>query len=331
MEHSLHNETATPVLDEDNWQPRPELLHAMREISTITESDDTAVITDREISFANGAQRTTITASRVDLDTVDGLHISERIDIVTPLPEVFTEMTAEQIALANTVATTAAIVRDPDEGGAALVSSVPVFDEDTVALKDLYTQMVANGALLQLYGPLAAASLFMEAPRMQPDETGIPAWDQPSYWDEDEFEYAANRLQQNGYYCNADASGLTVEFPWEVGACSAMLGDCTSLLRLQADMPHPLAGNGLFFRLDLPVTLEREQLAEYANYLNVFEASGVDTPPFFGAWCSQLDNGTLTHAGFWPNCMYKPGTAANIAFWCFCRSKIARQVIGNKI
>jgi hypothetical protein len=63
--------------------------------------------------------------------------------------------------------------------------------------------------------------------------------------------------------------------------------------------------------------------------LNRYEVNGVDTPPFFGAWCSQPSSTTLSFVGFWPNCMYKRGTVANIASWCASRSRIARQVIGN--
>ena len=328
MEHSIQDETTTTALHNDNWQPRPELLRAMQGIATIADGDDSAVITDRQIAFTNGAQRTTITASNVDLVTVDGLRISERIDVHTQLPEVFAEMTAEKIALANTMATTGAIVIDLDEG-AALVSSLPVFEDDTEALEDLYRLMVANGALVHLYGPLAAARHYLDASDTEPVEIGIPAWDQPSYWGAEEFVYAENVLRQAGCYCNAGVSSLTAEFPWEKGACSAILGDSTSLMRFDTQIPHPVAGNGLFFRLDLPLTFDREQLAKYANFLNVFEVNGTDTPPFFGAWCSQLDNGTLTYIGFWPNCMYKRGTVANIAFWCRSRSRIARQALGN--
>ena len=330
MEQSIQDETTTPALHDDSWQPRPELLRAMHKIATIAEGDDSAVITDRQITFDNRGQRTTITASKVDLVTVDGLRIAERIDIRTRLPKVFVEMSMEQIALANTMATTGAIIIDRDQG-ATLVSSLPVFEDDTEALEDLYTRMVANGALVHLHGPLAAAQCYMDATPIEPGDMGTPGWDQPSFWKQEEFEYAENMLRQAGIYCNAGVSGLTAEFPWEDGASSVFLGDSTSLMRFQTDMPHPVAGNGLFFRLDLPLTLDREQLAEYANYLNEFEVNGIDTPPFFGAWCSQLDNGTLTYAGFWPNCMYKRGTVVNIAFWCRIRSRIARQAIGNKL
>ena len=35
MEQSIQDETTTPALHDDSWQPRPELLRAMQEIATI--------------------------------------------------------------------------------------------------------------------------------------------------------------------------------------------------------------------------------------------------------------------------------------------------------
>ena len=224
-------------------------------------------------------------------------------------------------------ATTGALVRDP-EGGDAIVSTLPVFDVDTEALADLYTPVVARAALLHLVGPLAAAHCNSED--VGPATLALPAWDQPSFWGDDDFRYAKDRLRQQGFYSNADATGLTVEFPWEVGACSAMVGDCTSLLQVRADMPHPLAGNGLYYRLDLPVDVTEEEAMRCAVELNRFETEGVDTPPFFGAWCYNSKINTPSFVGFWPNLMYQFGTVANIAFWCGSRSRIARQVIGNR-
>ena len=327
---SVKIETTPVPAHEDQWQPRPEMLQAMRNIATIADGDETAVITDREIDFQNGAQRTTITASNVDMVTLDGQRISERIDVRTSLPEAFDEFTPAQLAPANTMATTGAIVRDPDEDAVVLVSSLPVFEDDIAALEDLYALVVANGALAQFAGPIAAAQYASGAHDEDPTDFGFPAWDSPSFWGEQEFIYAEERLRQAGLYCNAGQSSLTAEFAWEEGVSSAMLGESTSLMRFESRMPHPVAGNGLFIRLDLPITLEREELADCANYLNLYELQGVDTPPFFGAWCSQLDNGTLTYIGFWPNFMFKSGTVASIAFWCRARSWIARQALGNR-
>ena len=328
---SVQIETTPSSEHEDNWQPRPELLQAMRNIATIAEGDETAVITDREINFQNGAQRTTIKASNVDLVTLDGQRISERIDVRTPLPEPFGDFTPEQITLANTMATTGAIIRDPDDNAVVLFSSLPVFEDDVAALEEFYTPVVANGALAQFAGPVAAIQYLSAAHNAKATDFGFPAWDSPSFWTEKEFVYAENLLRQAGIYCNAGKSGLTAEFAWEEGASSAMLGDCTSLMRFHSDMPHPIAGSGLFIRLDLPITLEPLELADCANYLNLYEAKGVDTPPFFGAWCSLLDNGTLTYIGFWPNFMFMSGTVASIAFWCKARSWIARQAIWNRL
>jgi hypothetical protein len=329
MEHTIHNQATNPAEHEHNWQPRPELLQAMRNIASIVAGDDTAVVSDWQITFANFAQRTSITASEVNLVTIDGQRIAERIDIRTRLPAVFAEMTAGQVAMFNTMATTGAIVLDPDEGRAELVSSLPVFEIDTEALQDLYTTVVANAALVQFAGPLAAAKYLSESNDEDACDMGFPDWDEASFWGEGEFEYAATMMRQSGIYCHSGETGLTAEFPWEEGASSALLGDLTSLMTFHADMAHPVAGNGLYFKLDLPVTLAREQLAECANYLNVYETTGVDIPPFFGAWGSRLDNGTVSYTGFWPNCMYKRGTVANIASWCRVRSNIARQAIGN--
>jgi len=131
-------------------------------------------------------------------------------------------------------------------------------------------------------------------------------------------------------FATTGPTGLTAEFAWEEGAVSAGLGHCTSLLRIHADEPHPAAGNGLFFRLDLPTIFSSDEEAQRcAANLNRCEADGVDTPPFFGAWCCHSGSGTLTFAGFWPNLLYKQGTVATFAFWSAARSRYARQVIGN--
>ena len=171
----------------------------MRQIATIAEGDETAVITDREITFQNRAMRTTITAEKVDLETVDGLWISERIRIRTPL-EVFEHYSDEHLAVVNMFATTGAIVRDA-EGGDAIVSTLPVFDVDTEALADLYTPVVARAALLHLVGPLAAAHCI-SGETIGPATLALPAWDQPSFWGDDDF-----RLRQR----SAAAAGLLLQ------------------------------------------------------------------------------------------------------------------------
>lgn len=329
MNTSNQNTTVSASERDHIWQPRPELVEAMREIATIAEGDETAIISDTEITFQNGGQRTTIAATPVGVEAIDGLWISERIEIRTPL-EAFEDFDEERLAVINMFATTGAIIRDAD-GHDAIVSTLPVFEVDTVALADLYTALIANAALLHPIGPLCAAGQISgRQDEFTPAQTALPGWDVPSYWDAFEFEYANERMRANGVYANAGPCGLTAEFAWEEGASSAMLGDRTSLLQIRADEPHPSAGNGLIYRLELPVNFAADEAYRCAAVLNRYEASGVDTPPFFGAWCSRAGT-TLTFVGFWPNLLYKLGTVANIASWCASRSRIARQVIGNEL
>ena len=89
---------------------------------------------------------------------------------------------------------------------------------------------------------------------------GMHGCDEPSQWGADEFAWAEERLRAVGVYCNAGESGLTAEFPWEPGAVSAMTGDQTSLLQMDSTITHPTAGNGLVFRLVLPLAGDEEEL-----------------------------------------------------------------------
>ena len=58
--------------------------------------------------------------------------------------------------------------------------------------------------------------------------------------------------------------------------------------------------------------------------------AGNDVPPAFGTWAIVSHLSSVGYIGFWPNCMYRAGTVANIAVWCKIRSEVARQEIGNQ-
>ena len=306
------------------------VAEAMHRIASIASDDETAVITDRSITFLNRVERTTISAEPVNIDTWDGHRISACITIRTPLTT-FKMFDEKNYSFQNLFATTGAIVRDAD-GQDAVVSRLPLFEGDDRALEDLYTPLIANAALLQLVGPWCGLDLpKIRRGERGPADLGLPGWDEPTRWDAWEFEYAKEQLENRGAYANAGPAGLTAEFAWETGAVSAVLGHRTSLLQIHADQPHPLAGNGLFHRLDLPLELSHEEAQAWAARLNRIEAEGIDTPPFFGAWTTLPDSHTLSFAGFWPNLMYMQGTVANIAIWSAARSWMARSVIANRV
>ena len=256
IQHDIHaNHVA------DDWQPRPALAEALRQIATIARDDETAVISDREISFQNAGERTTISAAPINVDTVDGLTITDIITIRTPLTS-FKYFDEKNYAFINIFATTGAVVRDAD-GEDAIVSKLPLFEGDDEALADLYTPLIADAARLQVIGPYCGL-YHAEGRREEYDAAtlALPYWDEPSYWGADEFECAVERLRHSGAFANAGTAGLTVEFPWEQGAVSAITGDSTSLLEICADVPHPAAGNGLFYRLRPAAQPERRRGAQ---------------------------------------------------------------------
>ena len=83
------------------------------------------------------------------------------------------------------------------------------------------------------------------------------------------------------------------------------------------------------FRLVLPVSGDWGELVEHATKLNLLEIDGIDIPPGFGAWSVIPQFQGVGYTGFWPNCMYRPGTVSSIAAWCFTRNRIAQRVFGN--
>lgn len=312
----------------EDWKPRPELREAMQRIATIAVDDHTAVIGETEMTFQNGAERTTISATPINVDTCDGYRIAEIITIRTPLTS-FKLFDEKLYSFINIFATTGAIVRDAD-GKDAIVSRLPLFEDDTDALTNLYTPLIANGARLHLVGPLCGLHRFQgRKDEYTAADVRLPKWDKPSLWSEHEFENAREWLPHQGIFGTASPHGLTAEIPWDADAVSSMFGDRTSLLEICADEPHPAAGNGLFFRLNLPLKFSDEEAQSWAARLNRAEAEAIDTPPFFGAWCSVPKSGTVSFGGFWPNLLYRLGTVSTIAFWCAARNRFARQVLGN--
>ena len=312
----------------NDWQLRPEVAAAMKRVAFIAEEDESAEITDHSITFQNYDERTTISVEPINVDTWDGHRVTECITIRTPLTS-FKLFDEERYSTINAFATTGAIARDAT-GNDAIVSRLPLYEGDEVALAELYVPLIGYAALLQVIGPVSGL-LYMQGRKeeVRPEDASLPDWNEPSCWDAREFECAEERLSLTGAYANSGASGLTVEFPWEQGAISSIVGDRTSLLRLSANQAHPAAGNGLLYRLELPMLFEDDEARHWAACLNRIEAESIDTPPLFGAWCTMPGSGAVSFVGFWPNVMYRPGTATNIAFWSWARSRFARQIIGN--
>lgn len=192
---------------------------------------------------------------------------------------------------------------------------------------DLYVPLVSFSAILQAESMLSTLGRAVDrGPHAVSEE--LPGAREESRWGRGEFKQTAAMLKRAGVFANAGDSGLTAEFPRKAGGVSAIAGDLTGLLTMQADMPHPSWGNGLFFKLELP--MDFDDAAGLANRLNLDELHASDAPPFFGAWCGVPQGRGIAFVGFWPNALYHPSSALNVAVWMMNRDRVARTWIGKK-
>lgn len=314
---------------------RPEALDAVQTIHDAVRTwapDSECAFTENSAEFPVLFGRCTLSVTPLGIDTYDGFRLSERIEARTELSYVIDDFEEPFFHLANTYATTGALLRCPETGRAVIVSAVNVFREDVEALRTLYLPILLWSSLVQSFSVQQAMRDTFGSDLLgeKSEQIGMPGCDDPSRWQPEDFAWTERMLRNNGVYCNASETSLTAEFPWEPDAMSALMGDNTSLLQFNSEARHPTAGNGLAFRLVLPVSAESEDFGLVQNTLNEMELGGIDVPPGLGAWAVIPQFRSVGYVGFWPNCMYQPGTVANIASWCKIRSKVARQVIGNR-
>jgi hypothetical protein len=314
---------------------RPEALDAVQTIHDTVrtwapESEYTLAENSAEFPVLFG--RCTLSVAPLEIDTYDGFRLSERIEARTELSYVIVDFDESFFHLANTYATTGTVLRCPETGRAVIVSAANVIREDVDAMNSLYVPTLLWSSLVQSFSVQQALIETYGTDFLGEKSTliGMDGCDEPSRWTPEDFDWTEQMLRNNGVYCNASETSLTAELPWEPDAMSALVGHNTSLLQFNSQIRHPTAGNGLGFRLVLPISGETEDFNLVQDTLNEVRLSGVDVPPGFGAWAAIPQLNSVGYVGFWPNCMYRPGTIANIASWCAIRSRIARQVIGNR-
>jgi hypothetical protein len=331
MSFEIKKPDFTVIKNINDWQPRPAIKEAMGHLCNVfSEAYPGAETGDTWVSFDNTVGRTTIFATPIDIKTPDGYHLVDRLVVKTVLPEGAWQLNDSLIVEANTMATTGALMVDPNTGDLVIVSSVTFLDcnggDD--GLQSIYLPLVSMAAVFHPYCLISSENL-----RQSDSETDTPyeleMSNEPSCWGEEDFKSAEMALRQAGICSNGGTTGLTAEFPWDDGGISWMTDDETSLLTFQTDMRHPHVGNGLFFKLELPDAYSKEQLVELVHYLNRLEVTGADVPPFFGAWCSHIKTRRIAYVGFLPNMVYWPGSVIHISGWLRLRSQTARATIGN--
>jgi hypothetical protein len=281
-----------------------------------------------------GKYRTRLNVLPVNHAAKNGSRVTNIVTIQTELPGFPLSGQGAEAGLStlNMNAVMSAIVQD--EQVTRLANRLSVFEGDDETWELLYTPMLSFAVVSQ------SDAFFETVRRRAASSKGdrgeglmLPAGDEPSYWGAADFDVAQRLLDREGFLANSDATGLAAEFAWDEGAISQMerffgrQPGRTSLLKLTTDETHPGAGNGLFCRLTLPVSYPAEALPVAACRLNLLELRATDAPPFLGAWCVDPETLSLTFVTFWPNLIYRPGSAASLTVWMMARSEFAKTWI----
>lgn len=271
---------------------------------------------------------TTLRVVPADLVCDDGQRITDVVEICTPLGGELASLDDDWVTALNRTASLSAIVRGGDSGQLEIRSRLTCYAGDDEAWR-IYAPLVVH-ALVHQYERVRFAAASIRDGDFSPAATAQSA--DPSAWAGSQLLGALGFLRQRGWFANGDGRAVTVEFPWDPGAISALQrladplceGVRTSLLQLGTGGPLDWFGPGLSAELSLPVQTDGPA-TELAAYLNAREAAARDAVPFFGAWTANPDHCHPSFVCFWPNAVWNPGNAINLAVWMKARSDHARE------
>lgn len=264
--------------------------------------------------------------------TYDDLVVRERVTLSYCAPWL-NELTARQALVLNKWATLGAFVPADAGSPGRLICKVGVFDGDRAAAERVYAPLICTEAMVIAWH---AARMARSEFSVDPDLSPLTRTDEAPPFDTADFDAVNSLADQHGLVATLGEHQFTVEFPWDPGARSRLfakeelrekllaggdrtpeevdrLGGRTSLLQILTTEPHPLYGNGVLCRLEIPVATDDDKAASLIDELNRWELSGDDLPPLFGAWC--MGPRAPTFVTFIPNQYCVPGLLQNLYVW----------------
>jgi len=197
-------------------------------------------------------------------------------------------------------------------------------------------------ALAEMIGGVPASSNHPasgERPEMDstlhvPSLVVARAGERPSAFAGDLIRRVGDLLPQLNVLGFADDDALTCEVPFTGPrpAAEVMLTNEpieTALVRVFTGTPHPELGNGALLIMGLPLTLDRDDIVELANDLNLVEAQQDRTTTLLGAWCADPTTGgrSLAFTSFVPNALARPGILENLVIYQMVRSRFAAATL----
>lgn len=218
----------------------------------------------------------------------------------------------------NSYATVGALTAE--DGKVFVGSRVTLYEDDEQAWS-IYLPLIVfalTGGTTSLMGAMQRAFANKKSKRGK------------SAWTDGDFGFASKQLLQF-CVCTTGGPGLTAEFGLREGAISAAQHDCTALLQLRTDQPHPEMGGGLFCLLQMPHEhKDEEALDRTVVQLNKMEMEPHELAPHFGAWCrGQLEHHNPAYVSFLPNGLHSKGIALNVALWAMARARLATSMLAS--
>ncbi|HUS98026.1 MAG TPA: hypothetical protein VMX97_14960, partial [Hyphomicrobiaceae bacterium] len=276
---------------------------------------------------------TELRVDTIEYHTHDKWLVSEMVT-VEHFSDALAPVDATWAAHLNKWATLSAFLATDGVQPARLVCKTGIFNTDRKAAEHVYAHLMCTEAMIVGWH---AKMIARDQYRIDPEQSPLSRTDIPPPYDSSDFEAAKAFTDRMGLVGHASESFYSCEFPWDPGAASHLfrlnreqllvsgnytpeeldrLSGRTILLWVTSTEPHPLYGNGLLCRLELP--LPASNTADLVEQLNHWELRRPDFAPLYGAWC--IGNRAPTFVTFVPNQFCLPGLPQNLTHWSYQRA-----------
>ena len=286
----------------------------------------------REWEAGDGVTRFTVEQIRKHLPdgrlVHDVVSVAHHSDLLQPFSAAF-------LADLNRLAPLGAFIPAQPELPPRFVMKTGVFAGDEAAAERVYAPLLCmQAAFMHWHVAKIVRGQFECDPELSP----LERVNDPAPYSQADYESVKERMDGHRFYGTLGSLYYTCEFPWDDGAVSNVFGlddaraqleargvsseaieaagGRTSLFQIQ-NMRHPLYGNGVQARLEIPLSAEHEEAARVATELKIWELDTPDLPPLFGAWC--VGPRSPAFVTFVPNQLCLPGLLHNLAVWAMVR------------
>ena len=298
------------------------------------------------LRWPHGDGITELRVDAIEYHTYDKLLVSELVTIEHS-SDALADVDTVWAAHLNKWATLSALVAKDAAQNARLICKVGIFSSDREAAERVYAPLMCTEAVIMGWH---AARLARGQFRADPELSPLTSTDDPPPYGSTDFLAAKAYTDRMGLVGSVGDGHYTCEFPWDPGAASNLfhhlrerflksgeftaeeldrLSGRTALFWVTSTVPHPLYGNGVLSRLEIPLPLDGTDAAKLVDRLNRWELKRPDFPPLYGAWC--IGNRAPTFVSFVPNQYCLPGLLQNLTAWSLQRALRVQALLAEDI